>query len=120
MHEISIGEAQYRLMAVQKDGSWVAHAERRDDGERFGVEWPGATEAEAIARLTDWLEWQREHSRALDALQEAERAYHRTIAGSAFTNPNEGPGPIEIQKESLAHVEEARARLDEVRARRPR
>ncbi len=53
------------------------------------------------------------------ALQQAERAYHRTIAGSAFVNPTEGPTPIEMQRESLEVVEAARTRLDEIRARRP-
>ena len=66
-----------------------------------------------------WLEWQREHSAALEALQEAQRAYHRTIAGSAFASPSEGPTAIELQKESLDIVEAARVRLDEIRNRRP-
>ena len=65
-----------------------------------------------------WLEWQREHAAALEALQQAERAYHRTIAGSAFASPTEGPSAIELQKESLDAVEAARVRLDEIRARR--
>ena len=67
----------------------------------------------------DWIEWQREHAAALDELQRAERAYHRTIAGSAFASPTEGPNAIEMQKESLEAVESARIRLDEIRARRP-
>ena len=66
-----------------------------------------------------WLVWQREHTAALEALQEAQRAYHRTIAGSAFASPTEGPTAIELQKESLDVVEAARVRLDEIRARRP-
>jgi hypothetical protein len=66
-----------------------------------------------------WLEWQREHAAALEALQQAQRAYHRTIAGSAFASPTEGPSPVEMQKESLAAVEAARVRLDEIRARQP-
>lgn len=68
---------------------------------------------------TAWLDWQREHASALAALQEAQRAYHRTIAGSAFASPTEGPSPVEIQKESLAALEAARRHLDEVRARQP-
>src|ERR687887_107051 len=48
-----------------------------------------------------------------------EREYHRTIAGSAFANPTEGPTPLELQKESLEAVEAARVRLDEIRARQP-
>lgn len=66
-----------------------------------------------------WQEWQREHTAALEALQQAQRAYHRTIAGSAFASATEGPSAAEIQKESLDAVEAARVRLDEIRARRP-
>ena len=66
-----------------------------------------------------WLEWQHEHAAALAALQEAQRAYHRTITGSAFVGPTEGPSAVEIQQESLREVEAARVRLDAVRARRP-
>ena len=66
-----------------------------------------------------WKTWQREHTEALAALQEAQRAYHRTIAGSAFASAAEGPSAAEIQKESLDAVEAARVRLDEVRARKP-
>ena len=68
----------------------------------------------------DWAGWQREHAEALTALQEAQRAYHRTIAGSAFASPTEGPSPIEMQKEALDVVETARRHLDEVRARQPK
>lgn len=108
-----------RVEAVERDGQWVARARREDTGDPFGIECAAATEAEAVARLTRWLDWQREHTAALEALQQAERAYHRTIAGSAFASPTEGPSPIEMQKESLEAVEAARVRLDEVRARKP-
>jgi hypothetical protein len=67
-----------------------------------------------------WIAWQAEHAAALEALQQAQRAYHRTIAGSAFASPAEGPSAIELQKESLEVVEAARVHLDEVRARQPR
>jgi hypothetical protein len=66
-----------------------------------------------------WLAWQREHAAALEALQQAQRAYHRTIAGSAFASPTEGPSAIELQKESLEVLEAARIRLDEIRSRQP-
>ena len=56
---------------------------------------------------------------ALTELQEAEHAYHRTIAGSAFSSPGEGPSAIEMQKESLEVLEAARLRLDDIRGRRP-
>lgn len=119
MKQISIGGRRYRVVCVERDSQWTARAEREDNGDPFGVECAGATEAEAVARLTRWLEWQAEHAAALAALQEAERAYHRTIAGSAFASPSEGPSAIEMQKESLDAVEAARVRLDEIRARKP-
>ena len=109
----------YRIVCVERDGQWIAHAERPETGDPFGVEYAGSTKDEATARLADWLSWQTEHTAALDALQQAERAYHRTIAGSAFASPTEGPSAIEMQKESLDALERARVRLDEVRARRP-
>ena len=119
MKDVSIGDVQYHLAAVEREGQWIAHAERADTGDRFGIECGGATEAEAFDRLQQWLEWQSEHRVALEALQRAEGAYHRTIVGSAFANPIEGPTAIELQKESLEAVEAARIRLDEVRARKP-
>ena len=119
MKQFTIGETRFRLVCVERDGQWLAHAEREDNGDPFGIECSGASEADALARLTRWLEWQGEHTAALEALQGAERAYHRTIAGSAFASPTEGPSAIELQKESLEAVERARLRLDEVRARRP-
>ncbi len=116
--KLAVGDSIYRLVATERDGQWIAHAER-EDGDWFGNEMAGATEAEALRRLQQWLEWQSEHAAALEALQQAERAYHRTIAGSAFASPTEGPSAIELQKESLDEVEAARVRLDEVRARKP-
>jgi hypothetical protein len=110
---------EYRLVASQRDGQWVASAERADTSERFGIECAGASEAEAVDRLARWLDWQGEHAAALAALQRAEQAYHRTIAGSAFASPTEGPSAVEMQNESLEQVEEARLRLDEIRARKP-
>jgi len=109
----------HRIVCVERDGQWMAHAERPDTGDPFGIECAGSTKDEALARLTVWLSWQAEHVAALKALQQAERAYHRTIAGSAFASPTEGPSAMEMQKESLGALESARVRLDEVRARRP-
>jgi hypothetical protein len=119
MDEVSIADVRYRIVAVERDGQFAAHAERVDNGDRFGVECAGASKEDAAARLAHWLEWQHEHVTALADLQRAEHAYHRTIAGSAFSSPTEGPSAIEMQKESLEVVEAARVRLDEVRARRP-
>ena len=109
----------YHIVCVERGGQWVAHAERPESGDQFGIECAGATRDEAVARLTRWLSWQAEHAEALEALQQAERAYHRTIAGSAFASPTEGPSATEMQKESLDALEAARNRLDEVRGRRP-
>ncbi len=106
-------------MSESRGGQWIAHAERADTGARFGIECAGATEGAALDRLAAWLEWQREHTAALEALQRAEHDYHRTIAGSAFASGSEGPSGLEMQKESLDAVEAARVRLDEVRARKP-
>ena len=119
MKQISVGDARYQVICEQRDGQWLARAQREETGDPFGIEVSGPTEAEAIARLTRWLEWQSEHAAALEALQQAERAYHRTIAGSAFASPAEGPTAIELQKESLDAVEAARVQLDEVRGRKP-
>jgi hypothetical protein len=107
------------IKTAERGGQWVAFAERRDNGDRFGIECTGATELEATERLERWLAWQAEHASALENLQQAERAYHRSIAGSAFASVTEGPSAVEIQKESLDAVEAARVKLDEVRARRP-
>jgi hypothetical protein len=119
MKTVTIGSLTYRIAATERDGQVVARAERTDTGDRFGIECTGASADEAADRLARWLEWQHEHAAALEDLQRAEHAYHRTIAGSAFASPTEGPSAIELQKESLEAVEAARLRLDEIRAHRP-
>ena len=108
-----------RILCEERDGQWMARAVREDNGDPFGIECSGDTQENARTRLQHWLDWQHEHSAALEALQQTERAYHRTIAGSAFASPSEGPSAIELQKESLEEVEAARLRLDEIRARKP-
>jgi hypothetical protein len=114
-----VTSGQYRIKTAARDAAWVAWAERQADGARFGIECEAATEAEAVARLTRWLDWQAEHVAALAALQQAERDYHRTIAGSAFASAADGPSPVEMQSEGLKSVEAARLRLDAIRARKP-
>jgi hypothetical protein len=113
------GAASYRIVVTERDKQFVARAEHSETGERFGVECVGASAEDAASRLSRWLHWQREHASALEDLQRAEQAHHRTIAGSAFASPTEGPSAVEMQKESLAAVEAARLRLDDIRARRP-
>ena len=119
MTETVVGGRRYRIVTARRDADWIAHAEQAETGERFGIECAAPTEEGSVEHVMRWLEWQHEHAAALEALQQAERAYHRTVAGSAFANPTEGPSAIELQKESLDAVEAARLRLDEVRARRP-
>src|SRR5689334_16908826 len=119
MTHITIADRRYRLLTTERDGRWTARAERDDTGDPFGIECAGDSEPEATARLTRWLEWPVEPAAAPGQLQRPERAYHRTIAGSAFASPTEGPSALEMQKESLDAVESARLRLDEIRVRKP-
>jgi hypothetical protein len=119
MKTVTIGSSIYRIVTTGRDGRFIARAERADTGERFGIECTGVSADAAADRLSRWLEWQHDHAAALEELQRAEGAYHRTIAGSAFVGPIEGPSAVEMQKESLEAVEEARRTLDEIRARRP-
>jgi hypothetical protein len=69
-----------------------------------------------------WIEWQREHEEALAALQDAQHAYHRTVAQGAFGGAMDGPSiaeNAEMRQASLEALEAARVRLDEIRARKP-
>ena len=116
---IQLGDRHYRLMTFERDGQWSAWAVNTDTGEEFGIPCTGATADEAAARLKDWLEWQHEHAGALEALQRAEHAYHRAVAGGAFAGPSEGPAAVAQQNASLAEVETARVTLDDIRARKP-
>ena len=59
-----------------------------------------------------WLAWQRDHAEALAALQEAQRAYHRTVVERALAKATN-------VQEALNAVDAARVRLDAVRARKP-
>jgi hypothetical protein len=112
-----VGGIEYHVVATERNGLWFART--GDSAEPFGLETSGPTEAVAIQRLTGWLAWQHEHAAALQALQAAERVYHRTIALNAFANPVMGPDAGARQKESLEAVEAARIRLDGIRARQP-
>jgi hypothetical protein len=66
----------------------------------------------------EWTAWQREHSAALAALQDAQRAYHRTIAGGAFADLSD-PAAVEAQNASLHALEATRVALDAIRAKKP-
>ena len=66
----------------------------------------------------EWVRWQRAHTEALHMLQEAQRAYHRTLGAGAFTG-HDGSAS-DPRKDALLIVDLARIRLDEVHARQPR
>src|SRR4051812_46181353 len=117
MTEIRIGERSYRLHSSERHGEWVASAERSDTGDRFGIECSGYSQDEVLARLSRWLSWQHEHVAALAALQAAERAYHRMMAGVAFESADDG-SPARM-REALSLIERERLELDAGRARNP-
>ncbi len=119
MPAVTIGGQSFRIRTSQREGRWTAYAVRASNGDRFGTDVVAETEVEAVAGVTRWLEWQREHAVALGALQDAERAYHRTVAGAAFAGAAEGTQTLQARRESLVRLETARVRLDEIRARRP-
>ena len=72
-----------------------------------------------MSDVSNFSTWQKEHAAALAELQEAQRAYHRTVAATAFQGAAEEPSAEEMRRASLAALDAARIRLDEVRARRP-
>lgn len=65
----------------------------------------------------NWLEWQREHTDALQALQEAQRVYHRAVSSHAFAADD---ASTLATKDALRVLDDARVMLDTVRARQPR
>ncbi len=117
MIRLTVGAVAFVLRVERRGSDYVASAEREDNGDPMGIPWSAGTEAGAVARRMAWLEWQGGHSAALEALQQAERAYHRAIAGSAFDAASEEPAAL--RKASLDAIEAARTRLDDIRARRP-
>ena len=60
--------------------------------------------------------WQREHSAALAALQQAQRAYHRAVADDAC---GADPSALLTHRMTLEKLDAARRHLDEVRRRQP-
>ena len=109
----------HRIVTVKRDGRWTAIAEHLETGDRFGPEWSGFTEVDARDLAARWLAWQADHASALEALQQAEHAYHRLVAGRAFGGSSDEPTMIEQQKDALGRVEAARLRLDAIRVRQP-
>lgn len=119
MPPLVVGGQAFIIRTARRGGACLAHAQRAETGDRFGADVTGATEADAVAGVTRWLEWQRDHALALEALQEAERIYHRSVADLAFAPRERDDARLRARRESLELVESARGRLDEVRVRRP-
>lgn len=119
MTQVDIGADSFTLHVVSRDETCVAYARRVTNGDRFGIECAGRSETEAIERMTRWLEWQHEHAAALESLRSAEQAYHRTVAGTAFTASPGVEDDATERRDRLDRMELARAELDEVRSRNP-
>src|SRR5258707_109780 len=64
MKTLTLGRKEYRLVTTERDGRWLAHAERLDTGDPFGIECGGSTETQALDRLSRWL--QRQAAEAAD------------------------------------------------------
>jgi|GEM_PF-3279996 len=116
--DLTLGPHTYTLHATEQAGTATAHAVRVDTGDRFGIDVTGNSEPEALDKLTRWLEWQYAHTQALEALQQAERAYHRALADAAFATARDS-NAVDGSKVSLEQVDAARTTLDDVRGRRP-
>lgn len=120
MPSVTVGQVGYRIRASQRTGRWTAYAVRADTGDRFGADVVGDSEERVVAAVTRWLEWQSAHAQALAALQEAERAYHRSVAGNLFaTAAADESATRRVRRDALERMEQARGHLDEIRARRP-
>ena len=114
---LTVGPTTYRLTASPHNSKFVAHAVREDSGERFGIETSGHSADEAMGTLSRWLQWQAEHAQGLEALQQAERVYHRAMADAAFSQTPEAAA--EERRTALDAMNAARTHLDETRLRRP-
>src|SRR2546425_13172546 len=73
MKEISIGDVRYRIVTVERDGQWIAHAERVDTGGRFGTECRGGTPRAASERPEGSAARESEGTTGLEALENGER-----------------------------------------------
>ena len=106
----------YRVQLTEDEGVWVATARRLDTGDMFGPPMPADRAEEAADQLVRWLAWQQAHSSALQALQDAESAYHRLSADRVAAAGDADRAAI---RAALVDVDERRRSLDEVRSRRP-
>ena len=106
----------YQVQVIEDEGVWVASARRLDTGDTFGPPVPGDHADEASDTLLRWLEWQRAHTAALGALQDAEALYQRLTAGEFAAPDEEQRG---ARRAALLRVDELRRELDQVRGQRP-
>lgn len=116
---VKIADQWFSLTITEHHHRWTVHASRGDTGDRFGPAFTAPTEASAVAALTAWIEWQSEHASALEVLQHAERAYHRSVTAGAFGSPDDEPAAREGRTVALRALDRARLQLDAVRARQP-
>lgn len=115
---VTIGGATFTIEAAADPSGWRAAA-RTADGNPYGPALTDPDRDRAVARLERWVSWQRDHDEKLRALQEAEQAYHRTIAGSAFAAASGGPSATELEADALRRLERARLALDAARRSKP-
>lgn len=114
--EARIAQLGFRLRLVRDEGDvWIASAQRFDSGHPFGPPIAAGSPTEATAQLAAWLEWQRDHAAALQALQAAEAVYHR-LAVQTFAGA--GSAGREGIRLALAALDDARRTLDAIRERR--
>lgn len=113
--QVEIGGVVYTLVTTARQQQWTAHA-LRGANDRYGIEVTASSEAEAQDRLMRWLTWQHEHTAALDALQQVEKAYHRAVASAAFASPE---AQVAEARPARIAMDAARNALDDIRARRP-
>jgi hypothetical protein len=99
MQHLTIGDTQYRVIYAMRDGQWTARAGLKRPAIRSASS--AAAPAKRGDRPFDRLASVAERARRRSGRAAARRAGHRTIAGSAFASPTEGPTAIELQKESL-------------------
>lgn len=107
----------YGVDVAEENGMWVATARRLDTDDSFGPPVPADRADEARERLARWLEWQRTHTHALAALQDAMAIYHR-VAADRFAAPGD-PARRDALREALVRLDDARRALDVIREQQP-
>jgi hypothetical protein len=120
MHDVMVGARRFVVGTRPEAGGWTAEARCAESGEVFGPAVADTSADAAMLRLIRWLQWQEGHAHAIDVLREAERAYHRLVAGRAFAPAPNDEMPEGVRRAALRDVETARRLLDAIRATRPR